>query len=295
MTTQSQSIAIAALAVLAGAALLGLKAGFRKNGTAEDPSPSAIVVAPAGSEPRLSSGENSAPFPTGLPKATAWQATWQRAVAQAASPERTAVLAAALAELSATSPDVATREFLALEPTDRMAIVAHTLTAAADRGAEEAVHEAIRVCDEDPAYALEYGHALLNALGKNGDYAAALSFVLAEDAVDGWLGENGQKWLTALFTRWSQAAPAQAMQVAQASIGANYRGDALQVVAAVWAKADPATAANSIGQLPASPDRQRALAIALREWAEIEPSAAAAWMATKRELLLEPNSQMPSP
>lgn len=294
MTTQSQSVPIAALAVLAGAALLGLKAGFRKIQAATDSSPSAIVVSPSGSEPTLSRVENPAPLPTGLPKDLAWKATWQRALAQAPSPERTAALATALAELRATSPDIATREFLALEPADRVAIVAHTLAAAADRGAEEAVHEAIRVCDEDPAYALDYGHALLNALAKTGDYAAALSFVLAEDAVDGWLGENGHKWLTALFVRWAQAAPAEAMQVAQESIGANYRGEALQVVAAVWAKADPATAANSFGKLPPSPDRERALAIALRQWSEVEPAAASAWMATKREPLLEPNSQMPS-
>lgn len=231
MTSTRQSIAVAGLVVVAGAALLGLKAGLR-NAPVAAASPSPISSVPKDAQSPVSRGESLGAFAGEFPKESEWKTAWRHHLAQPPSPERDAALATALAELRATSPDAATRQFLALEPSDRVATVAFTLAAAANRGAEEAVHEAIRVCDEDPAYALEYGRSVLKALAKTGDYTAALSFVIAEDSVDGWLGENAHKWLTTLFTNWARSAPDDAIRAARESVGANYRDEALQIVAA---------------------------------------------------------------
>lgn len=284
MTSTGQSIAVAVLAVLVGAAFFALYTGSTVAPTTVVFSPvPAVAASPAGAGPAShpETGERSAAVDS--EKDPAWKIAWRHRLAQPASPERDAALAATLLELRATSPDTATQQFLALEPAQRISIVAVILADAASRTSDEAVREAIRFCDEDAAYALDYGRSLISALARTGDYPAALSFVLAEDSVDGWLGENGQKWLTVLFTRWAAVAPRQAIQVAQESIGANYRGEALQVASGVWAQTDPSGAANFTWQLPASPDRDRALAIALRQWSDTDPAAAAAWLASKKD------------
>jgi hypothetical protein len=284
MTSNGQSIALAVFAALVGVAFFALNVGSPVTTITVVSAPPAAAAPPPGAGPasRPETAEKSAAAENEK-EDSAGKTEWRRRLAQPASAERDAALAGAWLQLRAASPDAATQQFLALEPVERVSIVATTLAAAASRSSDEAVRDAIRFCDEDPAYALDYGRSLISALVKTGDYPAALSFVLAEDSVDGWLGENGHKWLTLLFTSWAAAAPKQAMQAAQESIGANYRGEALQVVSAVWAKTDPPGAVNFTWQLPASPDRDRALAIALRQWSDADPAAAGAWLASKKD------------
>jgi hypothetical protein len=122
---------------------------------------------------------------------------------------------------------------------------------------------AIRFCDEDPSYSLEYGRALIAILAKTNDYRTALRFVLAEDS-EGWLGENGHKWLGTLFTSWGGSVPAEAADAAQHVVGPAWRGEALQTVAAAWAGIDPVAAVNFASQLPIPAERNLTLNAALR-------------------------------
>jgi hypothetical protein len=279
MSPSGRSVALAV--ALAGAAFFGLNLGPRVI-TTPIPSPPSAASSPTGAG-LASRREPPDASPAESEKNAPWKTEWPRLLAQPASPEREASLAAALDLLRTTPPDAATQQFLALEPSERESVVAFRLAEAAQRSSDAAVRDAIGFCDEDPARALEYGRSLIFALAKNGDFPAALSFVLAEDSVDGWLGENGHKWLTALFVSWAAADPKQAMHVAQESVGANYRGEALQVVSAVWAQADPASAANFAWELPPSTDRDRALAIVLQEWSDTDAAKASAWLAVKSE------------
>lgn len=206
----------------------------------------------------------------------AWEANWRHFLDQPVAPERDAALASALKELTATDPEAATEALLALHPTDRVAVVAATLADAARQKPDDAIREAIRFCDEDPAYSLEYGSSLISILSGTGDYRSALNFVLAEDSA-GWLGENGSKWMNGLFDTWSKAAPEQAAQAALL-VDPGLRGEVLQTVAGSWAKIDPLALANFVWQLPDDPERGFMLDVALRSWADDDPAAASDWM-----------------
>jgi hypothetical protein len=199
-----------------------------------------------------------------------WDADWRRG---AERPGRAK-------ENPADVPAVAAADWLALHPADRQAAVTAALQAAAARSSAEAVRAAIRFCDEDPAYSLEHGRALIAVLAGTGDYRAALRFVLAEEA-EGGLGENGSKWLGALFTRWSQVAPAAAAAVAQSEVGPGLRGEALQTIAAAWVKSNPTALADFAWQLPPSPARDDLWQTALRRWTEDDPGAARAWLSRR--------------
>jgi hypothetical protein len=205
-----------------------------------------------------------------------WEANWRRLLEQPDGTERAAEMAAALRELTAADPEAADRQLLALHPTDRTAVVAAALADAAQRTPDDAIREAIRFCDEDPTYSLEYGRSLISILGDTGHYRSALNFVLAEDS-DGGLGENGSKWLTGLFETWAKAVPAQAAQEALAA-SPGFRGEALQAVAGAWVKSDPVALANFAWQLPADANRGLMLDAALRGWTEEDPVSAAAWI-----------------
>ena len=169
-----------------------------------------------------------------------------------------AALATELRKLSAVAPPAAAEHLLSLHPADRVSVVTWTLRDAASRSPDEAVNEAVRFCDEDPSYSLEYGRALIAALASTNDYRAALRFVRAQES-DGWLGENGHKWLTTLLTDWAMSDPSEAAKAAQHSVGPALRGEALQIVAATWATTDAAAAAKFAAQLPSSPERDLAM------------------------------------
>ena len=143
------------------------------------------------------------------------------------------------------------------------------LRTAAGQSADEAILETIRFCDEDPSYSLEYGRALISTLASKGEYRAALRFVLAEDA-EGWLEENGSKWLTSLFNTWAKEAPQQALQIAELMVPPGQRFEALQVVAAVWAQTDPAAFDHFIRQLPATAERDQLRQTTLLAWSAVE-------------------------
>lgn len=155
----------------------------------------------------------------------------------------------------------------ALHPAARVVFVAAKLEAAAQQNADTAVNEAIRFCDQDPSYSLEYGRALLSTLSVHGDYRAALRFVLAEEA-EGWLGENGSKWLTTLFSTWAREAPQQALQSVEGLVPAGQRAEALQTVAAIWAQSDPTALVDFLHRLPASPEREQLLQTTLSVWSD---------------------------
>jgi hypothetical protein len=276
------------IAILIGAAAMLAIVRIQQQKTAPTPPPSASSK-PTASAPRAS---GPAPAKMEAPEYTLSASPssppseekktgpnpWDRLIAQPATPERDAALADALQQARATSADDAERQFLALHPTDRMAVAAATLAKAASRSADEAVREAIRFCDEDPDYALDHGRALIAVLADHGHFNAALDFVVAEDN-NGWLGENGHKWLSSLFTLWATSAPERAAEAALASAGPGRRSEALQIVAAAWAKTNPAAAANFAVQLPDDTDRRPMLAITLTQWAEFDRTAVAAWMA----------------
>jgi hypothetical protein len=193
-----------------------------------------------------------------------WDASWRYYCARPSSAERDSVLAAKLKELSAVNANAAAERLRDLHPNDRVSVVAATLRAATRKGVDEVVEEAVRLCDEDPSYSLEYGRILISTLASTGDYHAALRFVLAEEA-DGWLGENGNKWLTSLFTTWAKANPAQAMNSAQ-MVPAGLRGEALQAAAAVWAQTDLAGLSDFLCQLSTASDRNLVVDTAWRSF-----------------------------
>lgn len=183
-------------------------------------------------------------------------------------------------ETSPTAPSPDASPLLAFSPDERVAFVSQALAQAAGQSSDAAVRAAIRFCDEDPAYALDYGRSLISLLGKAGDYSSALGFILAEDD-NGWLGENGHKWLNSLFTQWTVDAPEQAATAALQATGPARRSEALQIVAGTWAKTDPAAAANFAAQLDEPAERDTFLAISLPQWSERDPAAAQAWLAAR--------------
>lgn len=154
-----------------------------------------------------------------------------------------------------------------LHPDQQVIKVAAVLRAAAERGSEHAVYEAIRFCDEDPSYSFEYGQALIALLGGKGEYSAALRFIVAEDA-EGWLGENGSKWMTSLFTAWAHQAPQQAIEMVEVRVPPAHRAEAFQVVASIWARKDPISLAGFIGRVPAASEKRRLLETTLLNWTE---------------------------
>ena len=159
---------------------------------------------------------------------------WRHALALSPSAaERVPKLARILADLRTSAPEQATSKILSLEPTERILVASQIFQDAAKLSPNTAVKEGIRWCEDDPAYALEYGRALITALEDTGDHRAALDFVIAEDAVDGWLGENAHKWMTALFASWAAISPGDARRAAREVLPANYRDDALQTIATV--------------------------------------------------------------
>jgi len=205
-----------------------------------------LVVVRPGRMPRGEAISSSAPSPakelTGSPamhvqplvsETLSLEQQWQRALANPDIAGRADVLAKILLGLRSAAPHSASRLVLALEPVDRIHVASSAIRLAAGQSSDLAVREGIMLCDEDPAYALEYGRALIASLEATGDRPAALAFVLAQDAVDGWLGENAHKWITAIFTSWAKSAPADAMRAARESLGPNYRDEALQIIAAV--------------------------------------------------------------
>jgi hypothetical protein len=269
------------LIAIPAAAAIGL-AGWRMLPFARPVSPAtkptpALSSAPSVRVTRAArAAEPAVPAETRRAAPAAWAANWHWILDQSSTPERDAALASALQELTRTDPEAATEQLLELHPTDRTAVVAAALADAARRTPDDAIREAIRFCDEDPAYSLEYGRSLISVLAETGDYRSALNFVLAEDSV-GWLGENGSKWLTGLFDTWAKAAPAQAAQEAWVA-SPGLRGEALQAVAGAWVKSDPVALANFVWELPAGADRGFMLDTALRGWTEDDPMGAADWM-----------------
>lgn len=153
-----------------------------------------------------------------------------------------------------------------LHPNERIAEVTARLLVAAQSGPDHAVYEAIRFCDEDPSYSFEYGQSLIGLLGKAGHYSAALRFILAEDA-EGWLGENGSKWMTSLFTAWAKQSPLQALETVELSVPLGQRAEALQTVAAVWAQKDPVALADFIDRVPPDSEKRQLLEDTLLAWA----------------------------
>ena len=169
-------------------------------------------------------------------------------------------------------------ELQALHPTDRIALVTAALQQAARKSPDAAVFEAIRFCDLDPSYSLEYGRALLSTLARSHDFPAALRFVLAEES-EGSLGENGNKWLNSLFNTWGQEEPRRATHAIDTLVSSGLRGEAMQAVAAGWAKTDPSGLADYVWKRPPAPEREFMLEVALRSWIEDDPVAAKSWMA----------------
>ena len=164
-----------------------------------------------------------------------------------------------------------------MHPTDRIAFIVAALQQAARTSPAAAVSEAIRFCDLDPSYSLEYGQALISTLASSHDFSSALRFVLAEES-EGGLGENGNKWLNFLFSTWGKEDPRRAAQVIDTVVNPGLRGEALQALAAGWAKVDPSGLADYIWQRPPTPERKDMLVVALRSWIEDDPEAAKAWM-----------------
>lgn len=220
------------------------------------------------------------PTTTSAP-ATHWEAEWHGNLAQPAGPARDARLAAWLKKLSASQPDAAAKRLCELHPADRVSVVAAALNHSARQQPDEAIREAIRFCDEDPSYSLEYGHALISTLSSSGHHQAALRFVLAEE-LEGWLGENGQKWLTSLLSAWATVAPHHAIQAVDLMVDPGLRGEALQAVAAGWSKIDPVGVANYAWQLPASPERDLMITATLHAWTDRDPASAATWARARK-------------
>jgi hypothetical protein len=188
---------------------------------------------------------------------------------------RTSLLQAILLLWADTDPGAAAAQARALPDAERAIGVAAVLAGASDRP-DMAVRLATEFCRDDPALASEHGYALIAALGRTGEFRAAIRFAVGDEtAVD---GEDRNKWLKAAFAQWSAQNPAAAMTAIQELSGSGNSFEALEAVAASRVRTDPIGLAETLRQQPTGADRNLVLGQTLRTWVNNDPKTAADWL-----------------
>jgi hypothetical protein len=188
---------------------------------------------------------------------------------------RTSLIQAILLLWAETDPTAAAAKARALPDAERAVGVAAVLAGASGRP-DVAVRLAVEFCRDDPALASGHGYALIAALGRTGEFRAAIRFALGEESAAD--GEDRNKWLKAAFAQWAAQNPTAAMAAIQELPGAGSRFEALESIAANRVHTDPAGLAATLRHLPPGPERSLVLGQALHVWANSDPKTAADWL-----------------
>lgn len=229
---------------------------------------------------------------------------WEHLAAQPNSPARAAALAAILEKLARTDPkralalaqaegnwavrdqlrDAALRGWGATAPDAaadwamdhrlevRMQCMNAVLTGAAENP-QAAVRVALRICQQDPEPAADYGHALISALvDKTGDFNAAVKFAAAVGT------ERQEMLLDSAYYQWARHQPEQALGQIATLTDPKIRASAKAGLLSGWADADAQQLAQYAQKLPPGEDRTQAFATALPRWVERDPTAATQWI-----------------
>src|SRR5215469_15740741 len=231
--------------------------------------------------------------------------TWQKLLADAATPARNAALADALEKLAAvdpgralalaqaegnlklreqllqsalhgwarTSPLDAANFVMALPNSGRRDAELTTVFAgAAASNPQSAVATAKTLMQQNPGDAVGCGSRLIDALGDSGNFSVAADFAANSDS-------NGRNpWMAQAYSKWAAYQPQEAAQAAQALVDPDIRNQALHGVVGGWAEADPAGLVQFLAQFPAGGDRGDMLGQALKSWTQNDPVAAVGWM-----------------
>ena len=198
-----------------------------------------------------------------------------RARRESDATRRTSLLQAILLLWAEIDPSAAAAQARALPDEERAVGVAAVLAGVSNQP-NIAVRLATEFCRDDPALASEHGYALIAALGRTGEFRAAIRFAVdADGAVE---GEDQNKWLKAAFAQWAAQNPTAAMAAIQELPGAGPRFEALEAIATKRVRIDPAALAVALHNLPVGPDRSLVLGQTLRTWANNDPKTAADWL-----------------
>jgi hypothetical protein len=188
---------------------------------------------------------------------------------------RTSLIQMILLLWAESDPAAAAAQARALPDEERALGVAAVLAGVSNQ-TEVAVRLATEFCRDDPALASEHGYALIAALGRTGEFRAAIRFAVgAEAAVE---GEDQNKWLKAAFAQWAAQNPAAAMAAIQELPGGGPRFEALDAIATNRVLTDPAGLAAALRNLPVGPDRSLVLGQTLRAWVNSDAKTAADWL-----------------
>ena len=145
------------------------------------------------------------------------------------------------------------------------------------------------VAENPPQWDLAIGEKILadDPTDKNGQagnfllsLCAAGQFQLALKFASEAPSDLKNGWLKAVFTRWTQSHPQDAI-IALASIQDDgERSGLFHAIAATWAANDPSALANYAGSLPDGDDKTYALNQVVESWSTQDPKAFAAWLDT---------------
>lgn len=131
-----------------------------------------------------------------------------------------------------------------------------------------------RLIAEDPTDKNGEAGNFLLSLCAAGQFQLALKF--ASEAPSDL--KNG--WLRAVFTRWTQSSPQDAVNALAHVQDDAERSGLFQTVAATWAANNPSALANYAGSLPDGDDKTYALNQVVESWSTEDPKAFAAWLDT---------------
>lgn len=181
---------------------------------------------------------------------------------------------AALRGWGAVAPDAASAWAMGQKlDGDRLQSVNAVLTGAAEQP-DAAVRVALRLCAQDPVFAGDFGHTVVNAIvEKTGAFEAAARFAIAATMVD-----RQSFLLDSAFYQWAQHEPDRARAAFNQISDPQVRGAALKGVIHGWADSDPQRLADFAQALPPGEDRSRAFAVALPHWVGKDPEAVLQWV-----------------
>jgi len=119
-----------------------------------------------------------------------------------------------------------------------------------------------------------WGAALILALNNAGQFQTALEFLN-----DG-PSDSQVNWTTAIFHRWGESRPQDAVKALNAITDEKLRAQAFQSLVNSWTASNPSTLADYAASLPDGEDRAYALNKAIDNWSLQDPAGMAAWLNT---------------
>jgi len=199
----------------------------------------------------------------------------QRAMALAIAEKndrlRQALQGAVLHGWASVSPDDAAAWALAQPDGEKQAAMEVVLAGAA-RLPELALKLGLRLCQNEPALASDYGQFLVHGLTELGEYEAAARF-----AAENKIGNQGGL-LNMAFTEWASREPERALAASNSISNPEARSAAFQGVIMGWIMANPAATAAFGATMAPGEDRTQVISQSLPQWASRDPLAASEWM-----------------